>query len=218
MWEIRIRKVSDLQISDLLKSIATKGLAVHEGTPHDEEIESHYHIFVELTDKSESYIRKCIQKLDKDRKGNELYSMKMSHENTPNYCLKEVFKQSSKYKEWLENDRIHVINDEWFKSSVSQFYKQFLDYVELITTKQSIRKKQKKNSTFSMIHEIADKYKDETCNSPNDFIDDIIKHHTEKDMMLPARNLMERYCITIYNLVTNNTNVLRSYYWINFHN
>lgn len=217
MWEIRITDVSDLQVTDFCKYIGGKSLAIREGPQMgDDDPRDHVHIY-SIETKSESAIRKKIQSLDPTRKGNDLYSLSPAHINTPNYILKRVFEETDgKFETTITHKRIVYNTENFLEHNYGKWFTQHEDYLKTIRKEKLIRKKVKKDSTINMLSEIADKYRDEDISNPNHFIEDVIEWHTERDLMLPSRSNMERYIITILNLVKNNPSYMRSYYQIYF--
>jgi len=214
MWDLRVTEIQDEPLLVMLQQIGGKYIVVSEGEPFDSGNKAHHHIFL-ITDKSESFIRKKSQQLDGKRKGNELYSLKKSHENSPNYALKKVFKDNTSYNDWMQHPRLKFISDQ-LQSKLASYYTQYLAYNETIKTEIKLRKFHKKNSTFAMIQAIADKYQDSNIESPNHLIEDVIQYHSDNQLILPSRSNMERHITTIYLLIKKNSNVLTNYYWINF--
>lgn len=220
MYEIRIADVSDEHILAFIRSVGGAAMAVAEGQPYDEGIKRHHHIYLmsqkkEPQDdmKADTTIRKAIQNLDKTRKGNALYSMVKSHENTPNYVLKKVFGDGGN---WLDNPRIIYIHA--YHRNLLTAYKGLHDaYLLTIATNSKRKKLAKKNSSYAMCLEIADALharSDDICQAY--IIEEVIKYHQEKELMLPSRSNMERYMLTIYSLFTklDNSSSLRVYYQI----
>lgn len=213
MWDIRITEVDDSAIVAFCDLLLGKTIAVKEGAPYDEGVRTHFHVYTESA-KSESFIRKKIQELDKTRKGNELYKMAKSHENTPNYVLKNVFVDAKTFEETSEHPRIVYQTCDFLKHNYGQWYRQYIDYVASIKQERKIRKKIKKDTTIQMIMDIADKRREDTCSNPNSFIDDVLQWHLERDLILPSKSNMERYIVSIYQRYKNNTDCLRPYYQI----
>lgn len=217
MWEIRITEVSDSKVVDLCKSVEGRVIAVKEGEPFDVGKRSHVHIYIDETTKSDSYIRKKIQNMDKSRKGNDLYSMVNSHENSPNYVLKYVFRETKgDYQATLSHPRIVYRSDNILGHRYEDWYNRFVAYVSAIKQDIKLKKKVKKDSTMSMINEIAENNAEVSGLEPNDFIESVLEWHTDRELMLPSRSNMERYIITIYRKYKGNSNCLRSYYSIYF--
>lgn len=213
MWDIRITEVDIPLIRSFCDSLAGKTIAVHEGAPYDEGVRTHFHIFTESA-KSESFIRKKIQDLDKSRKGNELYKMAKSHENTPNYVLKHVFNESHEFQQAVQNSRIVYQTENFFKHNFGEWLGRFIKYTESLKLEKKIRKKIKKDTTIQMIMDIAEKHKDEYVANPNTFIDDVLHWHIERELILPSKSNMERYIVSIFQRQKNNTDCLRPYYSI----
>lgn len=217
MWEIRITNVSDLNIQSLCKSIGGNSIAVREGDPYDTGIAPHCHIYT-IPTKSESYIRKQIQQLDVNRKGNALYSMAKSHDNTPNYVLKKVYDDTQgRFRETMEHPRVIYKTENFLELNYGQWYIQYEKYLNGLKHDKAIRKRIKKNSTMEMIIEISDKHKEASPPDPNWFIPDVIQWHRERDLILPSRSNMERYIITIYQNIQGDPQCLNAYYSINFY-
>lgn len=218
MYEIRISNIDDSLILGLLSSIGGSAIAVIEGGDFDEGIKRHHHIFLlsqkmkPQTDmKSDSFIRKAIQQLDKTRKGNDLYSMKQSHENSPNYVLKKVF---SEEHNWLDNPRLLHIHP-YHKEHLTDYKGLHDAYLLTIAKKAKHRKLAKTNSSYAMCLEIADTLIAKNEGSyQNDIIELVINYHEEKQILLPSRSNMERYIITITNLIgkTSSYKHLVAYY------
>lgn len=219
MWEIRITDVSDLNVRVFIKDVGGSVIAVREGEPFDKGISPHVHIFIDNKTnkvKSESFIRKRIQELDPNRKGNELYSMKKSHENTPNYVLKRIFEETQEYEEVEASERLLYHSPDFLRLNFGQWLRQHVDYIASIKQEKKIKKKIKKSTTLEMVLEIAEKYEGVDSLSPNSFIDDVVEWHASRDLLLPSRSNMERYLVTIYQRYKNNTLCLRTYYSLNF--
>lgn len=217
-WNIRISEVTDLQVQTLLQTIGGNSLAVREGAPYDPDTKPHIHIYIQSTERSESFIRKRIQQLDPQRKGNSLYSMSPAHENTPNYVLKKVYEETKgKYKETSEHPRIVFVTDNFLAINYGQWYNQYVAYVETVKQNVKQRRKVKRDSTLQMIIDIAEKHQDDLHLEPNDYIDEVVQWHTERDILLPSRSMMERYIITIQQRYKRQGS-MRSYYAINFPN
>lgn len=219
MWDIRITEIPIPDIQTFCISLGAKTIAVQEGAPYDEGVRTHFHIYSESA-KSESFIRKKIQELDKTRKGNDLYKMAKSHENTPNYVLKNVFVESKTFDETKDNSRIVFQTEDFLKHNYGKWYRQYIDYVASLNQEKKVRKKMKKDSTIQMILDIAEKYKEQVDSypslsvTPNTFINDVLKWHMERDLILPSKSNMERYIISIYQRYKNDTDCLRTYYQI----
>lgn len=213
MWDIRITEIPISQIQEFCISLAGKTIAVQEGAPYDDGVRTHFHVYTESA-KSESFIRKKLQGLDKTRKGNELYKMAKSHENTPNYVLKKVFVESYKFEQIINHKRIVYQTEDFLKPNYGKWYRQYVDYVASINQERKIRKKIKKDSTIQMIQDIAEIRKDEFNLNPNSFINDVVKWHLDRELILPSKSNMERYIISIYQRYKNDTECLRTYYQI----
>jgi len=212
MWDIRVTEIEIPKIQEFCKALGNS-IAVQEGAPFDEGIRTHFHIYTESA-KSESFIRKKIQELDKTRKGNELYKMAKSHENTPNYVLKNVFVESKTFEETFKHPRVVYQTEDFLKVNYGQWYRKYLDYVDSMKQDKKVRKKIKKDSTIQMILDIAESRKEQDSLNPNSFIDDVVKWHLDRDLILPSKSNMERYMISIYQRYKNDTNCLRTYYQI----
>lgn len=213
MWDIRITEIPISQIQEFCISLAGKTIAVQEGAPYDDGVRTHFHVYTESA-KSESFIRKKIQELDKTRKGNDLYKMAKSHPNTPNYVLKNVFVESDKFEQIINHKRIVYQTEDFLKHNYGKWYRQYVDYVASINQERKIRKKIKKDSTIQMIQDIAEIRKDEFSLNPNSFINDVVKWHLDRELILPSKSNMERYIISIYQRYKNDTECLRTYYQI----
>jgi len=214
MWDMRVTEINDTALLAMLQLIGGSYIVVSEGEPYDPGIKAHHHIFL-ISDKSESFIRKRLQRLDPSRKGNELYSLKKSHENSPNYVLKKVFKDSNSYNDWVQHPRLIFISDQ-LRTKIGSYYSQYEAYMETIKVEKKLRKFHKKNSTFTMIQQIADKYVDQDVSSPNNFIRDVLDYHEVNQLVLPSRSNMERHINSIWLLVKKNHLFLENYYWINY--
>lgn len=218
MWEIRITNVSDLKIQELCKSIGGKAIAVREGDPYDKDIQPHCHIYA-IDTKSESYIRKQIQQLDTSRKGNALYSMSPSHENSPNYVLKKVYEDThGKFQETMVHPRIIYQTEKFLELNYGKWFTQYSNYIQTIKQERLVKKKIKRDTTIQMIYDIADKHVNETPHSPNDFIQEVLEWHTSRELILPSRSNMERYLTTIFYRIRNSPKCLDNYYAIYFPN
>lgn len=214
MWDLRITEIPVQQIQEFCKSLVGRTIAVQEGSPYDEGVRTHYHIYTESA-KSESFIRKKIQELDKTRKGNDLYKMSKSHENTPNYILKKVFEEvGDKFELAKNHPRIVYQTEEFLLGYFGVWYGQYYRYVEALKSEKKIRKKIKKDTTIQMIMDIAQERSSDEFLNPNSFINDVVKWHLDRDLILPSKSNMERYIISIYQRYKNNTDCLRTYYTI----
>lgn len=216
-WNIRITNVSDLHATSFIDAIGGRTVAVREGAPYDPDVQPHIHIYA-ITDKSESFIRKKIQQLDTERKGNALYSMSSAHDNTPNYVLKKIFEDTAgRLQQTLEHPRLIYHTPEFLELNYGKWYNQYEKYLNAVKQDKAIRKRIKKSSTMEMIIEIADKWKDEPPTDPNWFIADVVEWHQSRDLLMPSRSNMERYIITILKMLHKDPKYLDAYYSVNFY-
>lgn len=215
MWEIRLTEISDLQVVQFCKSIGGKSIAVKEGPSlGDDDKSDHVHIYA-IDAQSESSIRKKIQALDRSRQGNDLYSVKKSHENTPNYVLKRVYCETGgKFETTINHPRIVYKSENFLEHNYGKWFTQYDNYVKTINKEKLIQKKVRKDSTMNMVSEIASKY--EEMHNPNQCIEDVIEWHLTRELLMPSRSNMERYITTIFMLVNKKPSYMRSYYQIYF--
>lgn len=180
-------------------------ICVHEGEPYDAGIESHLHIFISFISRSESWYRKAIADLDRTRKGNALYRMLRSHENSPNYVLKTVFKAESD----LNDPRVI-----YHKGNIPlvDYRNRYDAYVKQISKK---AKRKEKEAKFKLITDYVHS-KLELTESISHLIDDIINHVLdyckEEGYAMPSKSQMEIYVLTIVAKYNNYSNYLNRYY------
>ena len=149
MWDIRITDVKSSKIVEMLERFCKDALiiCVQEGDPFDPGVRSHVHIYC-VTKSSESWLRKQIQQLAPLRKGNDLYSMKKSHDNSPNYVCKKIYGETNVQSEILGHKRI-LFKQNCDMDLITTWLNQYVKYVESVQAEQSrsrsMRKKSSKN-------------------------------------------------------------------------
>lgn len=201
MWDIRITDVEDQLIVRMLERFCKDALvvAVREGEPFDKGISPHVHIYCE-TKSSESWIRKQIQNLDGNRKGNKLYSMKKSHENSPNYVCKKIYEETQQQLEILSHKRI-VYKSNCDLLLITQWKEQFNKYVEEILAEKSrsrsMRTKSSQNFSKLIMKELVEKFQGQGRPAPFEIIGEILRIYNENDKRMPTRSIMEITILTL---------------------
>jgi len=220
MWDIRITNVADDKIEKMLSGFRKDAqiICVKEGAPFDEGIEPHVHIFTKTTS-CESWVRKQIQQLALTRKGNELYSMKKSHENSPNYVCKKVYQECKTVNEIHGNKRI-LFKRNCDVELITLWRDQYQKYVEEIQAEQarsrSVRKKSSDNFSKLIVKEVVEFYRVEQGRpTPFEIVPKILKIYNENDKKLPTRNIMEILVLTIQ-MKLGQVHEVEEYYTKNF--
>lgn len=218
MWELRITcdpthydKVCSLLNECFGDEVPTNNnhiFAVAEGQPFDEDIESHLHVYMQHSYKSESWIRKALQALDRSRKGNKLYSLKKSHENSPNYALKKVFEVAA--VDPSKNNRMV-----YMKGNIpfTEYRNRYDSYLKQISKKQ---KKSEKEAKFRLILDyISDKLDCETDNiyqAQTDIIKLVIQYCKDEGHAMPSKSQMEVLVLTAISRLKWTDNYLLHFY------
>lgn len=231
-WDIRITNVSDDLVKRMLERFSNDAqvVAVKEGGEFDTGIQPHVHIYC-VTKSSESWLRKQIQNMDSARKGNDLYSLKKSHENSPNYALKHVFAElepdvrlqqglngyawdsarMSKRILYLKN----VTNDE-----LGKWFTQWKIYIDNLKVEQSrsrsIRKKSSKIFSHTIIEDATLKFQ-EVRGRPqvHEIVDTVIELYQKYDHKMPTKSQMEVIVLSILSKLGDNE-FLKTYYMKTF--
>lgn len=202
---IRITEISKDDLCKMLERFSNDALiiACAEGEPYDEGVKPHVHVYLECRH-SESWIRKQIQNLDKNRKSNQLYSMKKAHEQSPNYILKNYYNENE------NRSRI------WFQRNCSMdiiliWKQQHEKYMAEVEVAKVVRKKSHKSFSRLIIEEIADK-RQGSSSVPNEIlVDDIILFCKQHKHNLPTRSQMEMYILNIRVRLGNDAAVRQFY-------
>lgn len=183
--------------------------AVAEGKPYDDDIESHLHVYMSGSIKGESWIRKALQQLDKSRKGNKLYSLKKSHENSPNYALKKVFEVDA--VDPSKNNRMV-----YMKGNIpfTEYRTRYESYLQMISKKQ---KKSEKEAKFRLILEYIDGMLDrDLYQEPNRYTTEIIRltiqYCKNEGHAMPSKSQMEIIVLTALSRLEWADGYLMSYY------
>lgn len=208
-WMIRITEIPREKLTQMFERFSNDALiiACAEGEPYDKDVRSHVHVYL-VCKHSESWLRKQIQKLDEQRKSNQLYSMKKAHEQSPNYILKNYY---------LENENRSRI---WFERNCSldlmiQWKNQHSVYMAEVGSKKKLRVNSKKSFTCLVIEEALEEFRDSSP-STEELIDYIVHQYSNNSKLLPTRNQMESICLNIRHKL-GNTSYVRQYYLGNFY-
>lgn len=207
-YMIRITEIPKEAMLEMLGRFSNDALIIvcAEGEPYDKDVRSHVHIYLECKH-SESWIRKQIQKLDPNRKSNQLYSMKKAHEQSPNYVLKNYYNENE------NRSRI------WFQQNCSLdlllTWKQMHEkYMAEVNVAKVMRKKSKKIFSQLIIEEVVGKFQDSSP-STEDIIQYVVHLYNKEEVRLPPRSQMESYVLNIRNKLRQEEWVL-GYYLKNF--
>lgn len=201
MWDIRVTDVNDDLIVRMLERFSNDAqvVAVREGAPYDEGIAPHVHIYC-VTKSSESWLRKQLQSLDVTRKGNKLYSMKKSHENSPNYVCKKIYEDTQQQLEILGHKRL-IYKRNCDLDLVTTWKEQYNKYVEEIQAEKSrsrsMRSKSSNNFSKLIVKAMEEKYQGQGRPSPFELVTEILKMYNENDKRMPTRSMMEILVMTI---------------------
>lgn len=188
---IRISEVSKEAITDMLERFSNDALiiACAEGEPYDKDVRSHVHVYVECKH-SESWIRKQIQKLDVNRKSNQLYSMKKAHDQSANYVLKNYFNENeNRSRIWFQRNCGYFKMDQW-KTMHEK-------YMAEVARAKVVRKNSKKSFSKLIIEEVTGKRQGQSSVQTEELIDDIVEYCNSNNRSLPTRSQMEMYVINI---------------------
>lgn len=198
-------KVSDDAITKMLRECNTGTpcyIAVREGEPFDAGIEPHVHIYM-VVGRSESWIRKEIQGMDKSRKGNALYRMKKSHDNSPNYALKKVFEDTRGVAPVLVHPRV-ICHNGVTNELIERWRNQYDLYVADIKRSRAVRKKENKSFSLQVIDEVV-----EVAPSRNEFeysqienkvvmfTEMILAIYSREGRIMPTRTQMETLILSV---------------------
>lgn len=207
---IRITEVPKDDLCEMLGRFSNDALVIAcaEGEPFDEGVKPHVHVYLECKH-SESWLRKQIQNLDKNRKSNQLYSMKKAHAQSPNYVLKNYYNENE------NRSRI------WFQLNCSMdilltWKKQHEAYMAEVEVAKVVRKKSLKSFSKLIIEEVAGKFQGSSPVIP-ELIDSVIQVCKTHKRNLPTRSQMEMYIINIRAHLGDHIAV-REFYMKNFLN
>lgn len=207
-WMIRISEVTREKLTEMLERFSNDALIIvcAEGEPYDKDVRSHVHMYL-VCKHSESWLRKQIQKLDERRKSNELYSMKKAHEQSPNYVLKNYYKENE------NRSRI------WFQRNCDMdllltWKKQHEAYMAEVKVAKKIRSSSKKSFSKLLVEEATEQFSDFSP-SHEELIRFVINYYKSQKTMLPTRNQMESLILNIRSSLGNDEYVM-SYYQNSF--
>jgi len=206
---LRITEIPQTQVVQMLERFSNDALiiACAEGEPYDTGVRSHVHVYLE-SKHSESWLRKQIQSLDKNRKSNQLYSMKKAHAQSPNYVLKNYYKENE------NRSRI------WFQRNCSldvliKWKNQHEEYMAEVNRSKVVRAKSKKSFSKLIIEEVAERFSSPP--TTKEIIDQIIQCYKQQDVSLPSRTQMEMYVLNV-RLKLGEDIAVREFYMKNFLN
>lgn len=209
-WMIRITDVPKGDLQQMLERFSNDALVIvcAEGEPFDIGVKPHVHMYLECKH-SESWIRKQIQNLDKNRKSNQLYSMKKAHDQSPNYVLKNYYNENE--------NRLRI----WFQQNCSldillTWKKQHEIYMSEVNAAKVVRKKSDKSFSKLIIEEVAGEFSGSSPVIP-ELIDAIIAKYRAHKKSLPTRNQMEMLILNIRSYLGHDVAV-REFYMKNFLN
>jgi len=202
---IRITDVPKDDLCKMLERFSNDALVIAcaEGEPYDEGVKPHVHVYLECKH-SESWIRKQIQNLDNNRKSNQLYSMKKAHQESPNYVLKNYYKE--------EENRSRI----WFQRNCSldlllTWKQQHEKYVAEVEAAKVVRKKSNKSFSKLLVEAIVDKRQGQASIPTELLIDDVIEVYKLHKKMMPTRSQMEMLITTIRSYLGHDT-MVRNFY------
>jgi len=202
---IRITEVSQDDVSQMLERFSNDALiiACAEGEPFDEGIKPHVHVYLECRH-SESWLRKQIQSLDRNRKSNQLYSMKKAHEESPNYVLKNYYNENeNRSRIWFQRNCSMDLILTW-----KQRHEKYMAEVEVAKV---VRKKSHKSFSKLIVEEVTDKRRGQSSVPVEILIDDVIQLFKTHKKLMPSRSQMEMLVTTIRTYLGDDALVRRFY-------